>query len=68
MECYSHRARAEARVSILNTQDRGWYVDEIAEGFAVRHDCSPPPVTQAQAAVCIVKRRFGRIDVLVKGI
>jgi hypothetical protein len=64
MEWYPGIARAQARVNILNTSDRGWYVAEVEGGFAVRHDGSAPPAAPARMAITITRRRCNsqRVD------
>lgn len=64
MEWYPGIARAQARVNILNTSDRGWYVAEVEGGFAVRHDGSAPPAPTPRVAVTMTRRRFNakRVD------
>lgn len=53
METYSARQRAEARASILNSQDNGWIVVELENGFGVKHDgTSKAPVPKASLRWC----------------
>ena len=65
MEWYPGKARAQARVNILNTSDRGWFVAEVEGGYAVRHDGSAPfPATQF--AVCLEPVNMYRNEIRVK--
>lgn len=65
MEWYPGKARAQARVNILNSSDRGWCVAEIDGGYAVRHDGSSPPPA-VKFAVCIESVNRYRNEIRVK--
>ena len=65
MEWYPGKARAQARVNILNTDDCGWFVAEVDGGYAVRHDGSAAPVT-TKFAVCLERVNPYRNEIRVK--
>jgi hypothetical protein len=67
LESYGlNRARAQARVNILNSEGSGWFVDVVDGQFVVRHDGKPPKISNSSPTLCLVRVNSFRTEIQLK--